>query len=715
MAHHEPLKALGPIDWSELSHDDLKPFLTSTFFQAQTVVDSIPTPPSQARLALPGRARSHTDSSILPQPSSSPSSPNRPGREHANTTANENAAAAAAAAAHAVALRKEWKEVKVPPKDNPMGIAVYKLPAKDGRGAWFARRSLHEGVAFDKFQLGLEREFAETMRNNTGPGTGNVRGIGAEKRAEHLVCDGVGKAEAWLLSAQFPGPTTPRDFVTLLLTGNAGGGEEEGKRTATKRRGEPRQYMVVSKPCGHPECAPRTGYIRGSYESVEIIREVPLDKPLRRTRSSVDLRRDELQLPIRTEGAGDKLAREAMLRSASDLPQDDTAADLPRPGTEMAVEWIMVTRSDPGGSVPRFMVEKGTPGGIVNDAGRFMKWLESKGAGDFEDSGDNNFKEEAMKSEAPVAALAAQGQMSTPAPRQPQARTTTTTFNEEEVPPSGLYSIITGVIGAASSAVASRLPAFPYASEAGTDPETAVGDDSSDSDSDGSERSFASAPEPEERGVEDATATPLAEKTMSRGDLTSLHSGKSEESGATKAAAASTAQHEKQLRKLQDRYRKLEEKMARQQKSKGEGQQQQQQEDGGNNEALAKLREKHEREVARQEENYRKELKKLEEKRLKEERKAEERRRKEREKEARGNLTMELERTQVQRDMALKQIDILKGQVGELQAQNTLLVARLGKLEGAEAAVAALSENGRASGEEKKQKQGSAASSLKSK
>lgn len=37
----------------------------------------------------------------------------------------------------------------------------------------------------------------------------------------------------------------------------------------------------------------------------------------------------------------------------------------------------MITRSDPGGSVPRFMVEKGTPPGICNDASRFVKWLSS--------------------------------------------------------------------------------------------------------------------------------------------------------------------------------------------------------------------------------------------------------------------------------------------------------------------------------------------------
>ena len=38
------------------------------------------------------------------------------------------------------------------------------------------------------------------------------------------------------------------------------------------------------------------------------------------------------------------------------------------------VEWIMLTRSDPGGSVPRFMVERGTPSSIVADASKFLDW-----------------------------------------------------------------------------------------------------------------------------------------------------------------------------------------------------------------------------------------------------------------------------------------------------------------------------------------------------
>lgn len=47
----------------------------------------------------------------------------------------------------------------------------------------------------------------------------------------------------------------------------------------------------------------------------------------------------------------------------------------PPPSPEQnPVEWIMITRSDPGGSVPRWMVERGTPGGIIKDAEKFIGW-----------------------------------------------------------------------------------------------------------------------------------------------------------------------------------------------------------------------------------------------------------------------------------------------------------------------------------------------------
>jgi hypothetical protein len=43
---------------------------------------------------------------------------------------------------------------------------------------------------------------------------------------------------------------------------------------------------------------------------------------------------------------------------------------------------------------------------------------------------------------------------------------------------------------------------------------------------------------------------------------------------------------------------------------------------------------------------------------------------------------MELEKAKAERDMALKQIEILKETIGELQGQNTMLVAKLGRLGG---------------------------------
>ena len=46
-----------------------------------------------------------------------------------------------------------------------------------------------------------------------------------------------------------------------------------------------------------------------------------------------------------------------------------------RCGTKHPIEWVMISRSDPGGNVPRWVVERGTPGGILKDAEKFLTWL----------------------------------------------------------------------------------------------------------------------------------------------------------------------------------------------------------------------------------------------------------------------------------------------------------------------------------------------------
>jgi hypothetical protein len=689
--HHEPLTALCPAKWDDLAHDDLAPFLAETFSNAQTIIDSIPIPTAVKAAATTGRARSHTDSAV----------------PVADLNRALSQRLSAAAIGHSQELLKEWKEVKVNAKENPLGINVYKLAAKDGKGSWFARRSIHEGLSFEKWKLGLEREFAETMKVQTGPGGGSIRGIGAERRVEHASVSDIGTLEGrhavspplasplaplltsiptvFQLSAQFPGPTTPRDFVTLLLTS-----DNAGKTAAKDGRHPLRQFMVISKPCNHPNAPPRQGFIRGQYESVEIIREVPSDKAvMKRTRSSIDLSNVGGR---EASAVVHKIGKEAILRAArkaaedeelpsqegsrargtstSSAPADDDAAHRRRDESEeqcAAIEWIMVTRSDPGGSVPRFMVEKGTPGGIVGDAGKFLNWITSKDAADFATSDDNDFQAEAIKAE--------DHRKSMEVPRSPTKNLVPDNPPEqtEDVPSSnGLYGIIAGAFGAASSAVASHLPR-PFALSTATTSIEEEGDDESILTETSSVHSFASALE----NTHINTLQPPNPDGLTP-DMASTHSDESTVKSNNSSVTTTTPQ-EKELKKLQDRRSRLQEKIAKMQARAASKAHSDQEKDAA---ALARLREKHEREIAKQEEKYRRELKRLEERKEQEERKAEERRRKAAERQEKANLGAELEKVRAERDVARKQIEILNGQVGELQAQNTMLVAKLGRLAG---------------------------------
>lgn len=183
-SHHEPLKALGPIDWADVPQDGLETFLGGVFAEAQIIVESIPSPTTPSAKATPtGRARAKTDPAVV----------------YADLQKSLSLPSGPSSAGAAGQLRKEWKEVKVSPGSNPLGISVYKLAGKDGKGAWFARRSVHEGLAFDRWKDGLEREFAETMKVQGSPGSGNIRGIGADRNVEHRVVDRAGHLNGSLL------------------------------------------------------------------------------------------------------------------------------------------------------------------------------------------------------------------------------------------------------------------------------------------------------------------------------------------------------------------------------------------------------------------------------------------------------------------------------------------------------------------------------------
>ena len=176
-ALQEPFKSLGFIRWDFGDVNEsggetrIREVLTQVFQDAQYIIDSIPGEPTPSAQQS-GRPRSSTD-------------PSRRSLRSKNLQPSE----------HAKKLSKEWKEIKVGPKENPLGLSVYKLAAKDGKGAWFGRRSVHEGQSFDKWKLAMQREFPETMKVKGKPGSGKIRGIGADRRVEHVALDGCGKAE----------------------------------------------------------------------------------------------------------------------------------------------------------------------------------------------------------------------------------------------------------------------------------------------------------------------------------------------------------------------------------------------------------------------------------------------------------------------------------------------------------------------------------------
>ncbi|KAG6121974.1 hypothetical protein E4U14_000419 [Claviceps sp. LM454 group G7] len=669
-SHHQPLKALAPIDWNDVLQHDLGTFLNDSFEQAQIAIDSVPSAATAATgvktAATTGRARAKTDSAVIYNPAPVPSAPLRDTPATAELSAQ---------------LRKEWKEIKTNPKDNPLGISVYKLAGKDGKGAWFARRSVHVGLSFEQWKTGLQREFAESINVQGAPGSGNIRGIGAEKVVEHRHVEDAGHLDVFHLSAQFPGPTAPRDFITLLLTSDF----SHRVKTDENERNPLRQYMIVSKPCVHPQCPPRQGIIRGQYESVEIIREIPGEADdddgagatRKRSVSSADLL------------SGDKYKSTNLSRAGDDAGGDP----YPR-----AVEWLMITRSDPGGSVPRFLIEKGTPPGIIGDAGKFLDWVTELTTAPYDTEenkhadGDDTTVGEGQQTPHHDRAtqkhrLTTYNNTQTEGPTQKpsqafsqaSSQSQSTGYNDWTPSSTGLYGIINGALGVAG-AVASGLrsqlgipSSFTSSSQDSLDSKIQGDRDTDDVDVDvdadagadrqsdaSSLRSFASALE---KSITGEKAAPESSSTYS------------DESKSQPLPSLET----KDLQKLVERRQKLDRNYAQFQERMRSMREDAKEKDAS---SLAKLREKHDKEVAKQEAKYEREMRKLEEKRAQEERKAEARRRKVAERQEKSSLTLELEKARTDRDVAMKEIELLRRQVGELQAQNTMLVVRLGRVAG---------------------------------
>ncbi|CAK7265362.1 hypothetical protein SEPCBS119000_001473 [Sporothrix epigloea] len=406
-----PLAALGPIDWDTVDCDDLDGFLTGTLTCAQLLVDSIPAAAlsSSSHSGKSGRQRSQTDGAVSYNWSGGATSSPADSADSADSSDKQQAQKHEKLRQD---LQRSWKEVSTSGA-NPRDIVVYKMNGgREGYAgsSWFARRSLHRVekakptaggsdtaaggqdvvIEFDMFRRALLKEFAlpDEGDDAASEAPATIRTMSTKKRLEHVVFDNNDKdaqptdgeadtkkdansakpsitrqLDVYLLEAVFPGPTATRDFVTMQLTAQAPylmPGD-----TSSKPDHSLRQFIVVSKPCNHPETPVRQGYVRAEYESVELIREVrvPVESGtksgkshlsannMRKTQSSVDLSHAHLD---------------------GKTGQD---ADHSSEAFEIAIEWLMITRNNPGGNVPRFLVDKSTPSSIISDTNKFMDWL----------------------------------------------------------------------------------------------------------------------------------------------------------------------------------------------------------------------------------------------------------------------------------------------------------------------------------------------------
>lgn len=368
--------------------------------------------------------------------------------------------------------------------------------------------------------------------------------------------------------------------------------------------------MVVSIPVTHPDAPPRNGMVRGFYESIEMIREIPL------------------------QGTA----------------ESDSETN--------PVEWTMVTRSDPGGGIPRFMVERNVPSSIVMDAVKFLDWAcakdESITPNDLT-AGENDTAD-ALEAPGPQRKLsmvesngitAGIGTSIADRPSPSVRRLSQRPVEQENVSQEGILAQI-------------RHSVEAYIPDAYNPLQRTVSSSSSSTSS--SVESFASAEQ--FRTAPDGLPT----------DHTIVTSSSTSEQSVP--IVPEDSPHAREMQKIEERKRQLKEKLeqAREKQSldlQSESQKTQKE--------IEKAAEKHERDRKKQEEKFQKEIDKLEQRREKETRKLLARQQKEADKNQLGKAQRERDEYKARVDILEEENKLLKEQIGGLQKENTAIVARLGK------------------------------------
>ena len=361
--------------------------------------------------------------------------------------------------------------------------------------------------------------------------------------------------------------------------------------------------------------------VRGFYESIEMIREIP-------------------------------------------LPGNDDPETNP-------VEWIMVTRSDPGGGIPRFIVERNVPSSIVQDAVKFLDWacpqdMSAAGAGTTTDgekttgseetsekntAATPNLNHDAERNYSLGGRAGAGAGVGTSIAEKPSSTRRRASHMTEDTQHSYLEQL-KDTIGAYIPDALNPMPQYHPQSI----------DSDSDSTISSSTESFASAEQftsaPQGLPIDDTIPTP---STLSETSLPIDNSPHTREMAKIEAKKT-------QLREKLDQAREKQsvDLAASSTKSQKE---------------IERAASKHERDLKKQEEKFSKEIRKLEARREKETKKLLLRQQKEADKNKLTAANRERDEARQELQLVQEENKLLKEQLGELQRENTALVARVGKTE----------------------------------
>ena len=324
------------------------------------------------------------------------------------------------------------------------------------------------------------------------------------------------------------------------------------------------------------------------------------------------------------------------------------------------VEWLMVTRSDPGGGIPKFMVERGTPASIVADVSKFLNWACSRSKDSFDNVQESEIDEgvaaqnaKADAAEHKVIEHGEGGQTSTTALASHVGGEA-----QQQTGQDGLVSKLTDTVGTTMSGY---LPVFQ--SQSGI----RATEDDLDTSSDTSELSdgtFRSAYDEQAwTPGEEHSTNEKNDSNVSLGGGTSLDGGSKHHT-----------QGAKEIEKLVQQRASLD---ARAAKERDTFQHKAAQASEKEEKERGKMLERHEKQRKKQEERYHRELAKLDARRIKEEKKEEERRKKAEAKDEVKRLKSEVAEWKEKSHMAEKEAGLLRQQVEKLQRENTAIVAKL--------------------------------------